>query len=87
MFNWYNTSTIEKLRRQDEIAAAEKFHLIQEISNRDAAKDNRKQHILARLGVKLVNWGYRLQARYDELVVANVGSNMGSNTRGSHSNP
>ena len=87
MYNWYNSSTIENLRRQDEIAAAEKFRLIEEITNQDAPTGKRQQHILARLGVKLVDWGYRLQSRYDELVSTNAVSNVGPNAHGSHSSP
>jgi hypothetical protein len=83
MFDWYNTSTIENLRRQDEIAAAEKFRLIKEITSQDAPSGKRQQHILARLGVKMVDWGYRLQSRYDELVAVNVGHDI----HGSHSSP
>ena len=95
MFDWYNTSTIENLRRQDEIAAAEKFRLIEEITNPDAPTGKRQQHIQARLGVTMVDWGTRLQSRYDELVavsaVANSGANnspnVGPNAHGSHSSP
>ena len=95
MFNWYSTSKIENLRRQDEITAAEKFRLIEEITNPDAPTGKRQQHILARLGVKMVDWGTRLQSRYDELVaasaVANAGANtdpnVGPNVHGSHSSP
>ena len=58
MFDWYNTSTIENLRRQDEIAAAEKFRLIEEITNPGAQTGKRQQHIMAKLGVKMVDWGY-----------------------------
>jgi hypothetical protein len=83
MFNWYNASTIENLRRQDEIAAAEKFRMIEGITNQDTPSRIRQQHILARLGVKMVDWGYRLQSRYDELVTSNVSTNI----HGSPSSP
>jgi hypothetical protein len=79
MFNLENASTIEALRRQDEIAAAEKHRLIKEITGQRSVSGKWRGRILARLGAKMVTWGYKLQSRYDGLLEPNVSANIPGN--------
>jgi hypothetical protein len=79
MFNSENASRIEALRRQDEIAAAEKHRMIKEITGQRPNTGKWRGRLLARLGAKMVTWGYRLQSRYDGLLVPNVSTNVPGN--------
>ena len=57
-------------RRQDEIKAAKAYRLAKEASKTFPAPLKFYQRFLTILGSKMVQWGYRLQARYDELFIA-----------------
>ncbi len=58
----------EQERRRAYVAEAEKERLIRQILSQNAPRAKRYQRWLARLGARLVTWGYRLQARYDRSV-------------------
>lgn len=79
MYNLEQASIIENLRRQDEIKAAEHERLIKEITRQRSPEYRWHGRLLARLGTKLVAWGYRLQSRYDEILVPSVNPNVPDN--------
>ncbi len=63
---------VEAARRQDEIARVENERLVRQLLRENALPLKRHQRWLVNLGAQLVNWGRRLQARYQRpLVVRN----------------
>ena len=70
MNNWHMHYLVETNRRQDEIKAAEAYRLAKDASMIFPATLKFHQRFLTALGSKMVQWGYRLQARYDELFIA-----------------
>lgn len=79
MYNLEHASLIENLRRQDEIKAAEHHRLIKQITSSQSPEHRWHGRLLAKLGTKLVAWGYRLQSRYDEILVPTVNTNVSDN--------
>lgn len=64
MYPLFNAE-VEKQRRQDKIALASRmrleYQILRELRN---ARRSASQRMLAGLGVRLVDWGTRLQDRY-----------------------
>ena len=79
MYNLENASLIENHRRQDEIKSAEKHRLIKQITKGRSPENQWHGRLLTKLGTKMVTWGYRLQSRYDDLLVPNVNANVSEN--------
>ena len=79
MDNLEHASLLENHRRQDEIAFAEQQRLIKQITRQQTSENKWREQILAWLGKKMVIWGYRLQYRYDKLMVTNVNANVTDN--------
>jgi hypothetical protein len=66
MNDWYLIYVIETRRRQDDIKAAEAYNLVKDDpSSHPALKAH--QRLFMALGAKMVQWGTRLQARYENL--------------------
>jgi hypothetical protein len=57
-------------RRPDELKAVEAYRLAKKAEITSPATLKFHQRFLTVLGLKMVQWGYRLQARYDELITA-----------------
>jgi hypothetical protein len=68
MITWYDY-LIEAERHKNIIAEAEKERLIRQAVKHSSSPTKSYQRWLARLGVQLVSWGYRLQARYGQPLV------------------
>ena len=51
-------------RRKDEIAQAEQYRLARQLPKRNSPIREIYQRFLARLGERLVTWGYQLQTRF-----------------------
>jgi hypothetical protein len=79
MYNLEHASLLENYRRQDEIKAAEKHRLIKSITPVRPFENKWHGRLLAKLGTKMVAWGYRLQSRYDEILVPTVNTNVSDN--------
>ncbi len=79
MYNLEHASILENYRRQDEIEAAEKHRLIKSITPVRSFENKWHGRLLAKLGTKMVAWGYRLQSRYDEILVPTVNTNVSDN--------
>ena len=79
MYSLEHASLLESHRRQDEITSAEKQRLIKQITGQRSPENKWQEQLLAQLGKKMVAWGYRLQSRYDKLMVPNVSANVTDN--------
>jgi hypothetical protein len=79
MYNLENASLLESHRRRDEMKSAEKHRLIKQITRGNSPENKWHRRLLAKLGTKMVTWGYRLQSHYDELLVPNVNANVSDN--------
>lgn len=77
MTNWF-LYMVEQERRRDEIARAADWHYKQRLAKQkesDAVTElplRRHERVLAALGERLVDWGYRLQSRYRHLATSNM---------------
>jgi len=60
---------VEVARRQDEIARVENERLVRQLLRENVLPLKRHQRWLVTLGAQLVNWGRRLQARYERPLV------------------
>lgn len=67
MLDWHNALMLEKERRRDQMARVEEHRLAREALKHQAMYTKGRRPLPARLGMLLVNWGYRLQARYETL--------------------
>jgi hypothetical protein len=67
MLDWHNALMSEKERRRQQMAKVEEHRLVQEALKHQATYTKGRRPLLARLGMLLVDWGYRLQARYETL--------------------
>ena len=56
---------VEAARRKDEIARVENERLVRQLLRENVLPLRRHQRWLVNLGTQLVNWGRRLQARYE----------------------
>jgi hypothetical protein len=66
MNNWYLIYLNEKQRRQDEIKTAEAYRMLKSDPAAHPASRIHQRLVLA-LGTKMVQWGTRLQSRYEDL--------------------
>lgn len=75
MTNWF-LYMVEQERRRDEIARAAEHNYSRQLQKEhDAVTElplRRHERVLAALGDRLVDWGYRLQTRYRHLAENNV---------------
>ena len=63
MTPWYHILS-ERERRKDEVVQAKKECLMRQVEG-DKSRGKSYQRWLARLGMQLIAWGRRLEARYD----------------------
>ncbi len=63
--NWYVDYIIETRRRQEDIKVAQQYRLAKQAAGEESRENQFTvlQRSINRLGVLLVDWGYRLQAR------------------------
>lgn len=77
MTNWF-LYMVEQERRRDEIARAADWNYKHRLAKQHESNVvtelplRRHERVLAKLGERLVDWGYRLQSRYRRLVTSNM---------------
>jgi hypothetical protein len=60
-------------RREEEIALAEKYRLLKQNGSSKIAAEKSYQRLLIGLGGLMVEWGCRLQSRYETAAVPAIG--------------
>ena len=69
MYDWYTFYRAEIQRREEEIAFAEKYRLLKQNGSSKIPAEKRYQRLLISLGELMVDWGCRLQSRYETAAV------------------
>ena len=69
MDNWYLYHAVETRKRDRELVQAENYRLAKAGTEKSWFVLRTYQRIVVRMGTLLIDWGYRMQSRYDNLAV------------------